>query len=113
MKRVEVIIQTYDIHAVAEALTVEGVRGMTVTTGEGFGVERGFRPDEKPKPEQFRFHPKYKVEMVVLNEDVERVIDSIIAALKFHEMGQGKIFVSSVDDAVRTRTGERGRAAIE
>jgi nitrogen regulatory protein P-II 1 len=114
MKRVECIIQAYNLDAVAEALAVEGVRGMTVTESKGFGAQQGFTRGEKVEPGQFRFHPKMKVEMVVLDEDVERVVGKMRDALKSAgQIGQGKIFISAVEDAVRTRTGERGRTAIE
>ena len=113
MKKVECIIQAYNLDGVAEALAVEGVRGMTVTESKGFGAQRGFTRGEDVKPGQFRFHPKMKVEMVVLEEDVERIVGKIREALKSGQIGQGKIFISPVEDAVRTRTGERGRAAIE
>jgi len=113
MKKVECIIQAYNLDAVAEALAVEGVRGMTVTESKGFGAQRGFTRGEPVAPGQFRFHPKMKVEMVVLDEDVERVVGKIREALKSGQIGQGKIFITAVDDAVRTRTGERGRTAIE
>ena len=113
MKKIECYIQPYNLDMVAEALAVEGVRGMTVTESKGFGAQFGFTRGEKVKPGEFRFHPKMKVEMVVLEEDVERIVDKLREALTSGQIGQGKIFITPVDDAVRTRTGERGRAAIE
>ena len=113
MKKIEVYIQPYSLDAVAEALAVEGVMGMTVTECKGFGVQRGFTRGEDVKPGQYVFHPKMKVEMVVLEKDVERIIGAISASLKSNQIGEGKIFVYPVDDAVRTRTGERGRDAIK
>jgi nitrogen regulatory protein PII len=112
MKKIECIIQPYNLDAVAEMLAVEGVRGMSVTEIKGFGVERGFTRGEQVKPGQYRFHPKMKVEMVVLEKDVEHIIGKIRGALKSGQIGEGKIFVTPVEDAVRTRTGERGRDAI-
>jgi nitrogen regulatory protein P-II 1 len=113
MKKIECYIQPYDLDTVADALAVEGVLGMSVTEAKGFGVQRGFRRGEEPKPEWYIFHPKMKVEMVVLEADVERIIQAIQTSLKRHQVGDGKIFVTPVDDAVRTRTGERGRDAIK
>lgn len=113
MKKIECYIQPYDFDTVADALSVEGVVGMSVTEVKGFGVQRGFRRGEEPKPGQYIFHPKMKVEMVVLEEDVERIIEAIKGSLKKNQIGEGKIFVTPVDDAVRTRTGERGQAAIQ
>jgi len=113
MKKIECIIQPYNLDVVAENLAVDGVVGMTVTEAKGFGVQKGFTRGETGAPGQYRFHPKMKVEMVVLDGDVEKVVASLRKALEKGRVGQGKIFVSSVDDAVRTRTGERGEAAIK
>ncbi|MBN2204027.1 MAG: P-II family nitrogen regulator [Thermoleophilia bacterium] len=113
MKKIEVYIQPYSLDAVAKALAVEGVLGMTVTECKGFGVQRGFTRGEEVKPGQYIFHPKMKVEMVVLESEVEHIIERLKASLKSGQIGEGKIFVSPVDDAVRTHTGERGRDAIK
>jgi nitrogen regulatory protein P-II 1 len=112
MKKIECYIQPYNLDAVAEALAVEGVVGMSVGEVKGFGVEKGFTRGEVVSPGQYRFHPKMKVEMVVLEKDVERVIKALTDSLKSNMIGEGKIFVLPIDDAVRTRTGERGRDAI-
>ncbi|HOT23670.1 MAG TPA: P-II family nitrogen regulator [Thermoleophilia bacterium] len=112
MKKIECIIQPYNLDEVAQVLAVEGVRGMTVIECKGFGVQRGFTRGEDVQPGMYRFHPKMKVEMVVVEDDVERVVEQVRKSLKMHEIGEGKIFISSVDDAIRTRTGERGRDAI-
>jgi nitrogen regulatory protein P-II 1 len=112
MKKIECYVQPYDLNTVAEALAVKGVVGMSVTEVKGFGVQRGFRLGEEATAGQYVFHPKMKVEMVVAEGDVERIIEAITGSLKFHHIGEGKIFVSPVDEAVRTRTGERGVAAI-
>ena len=112
MKKIECFIQPFDFDTVAQAMAVEGVVGMSVTEVKGFGVQRGFRLGEEPRPGEYIFHPKMKVEMVVGDADVERIIEAVKASLKRHMIGEGKIFVSSVDDAIRTRTGERGEAAI-
>jgi nitrogen regulatory protein P-II 1 len=113
MKKIEIYIQPYSLDAVAQALAVEGVKGMTVTECKGFGVQRGFTRGEDVKPGQYVFHPKMKVEMIVIEPEVEAVVDRIKASLKTGRIGEGKIFISPVDDAVRTRTGERGRDAIK
>ena len=113
MKKIEVYIQPYSLDAVAQALAVEGVVGMTVTECKGFGVQRGFTRGEEVKPGQYVFHPKMKVEMVVLEAEVEAVVERIRASLKSGQIGEGKIFISPVDDAIRTRTGERGRDAVK
>ena len=113
MKKIECYIQPYNLDTVAEALAVEGVVGMSVAEVKGFGVQKGFTRGEDVKSHEYRFHPKMKVEMVVLEKDVERIVSAIVASLKSNQIGEGKIFVTPVDDAVRTRTGERGRDAIK
>jgi len=112
VKKIECFIQPFDFDTVASAMAVEGVVGMSVTEVKGFGVQRGFRRGEEAKPGEYIFHPKMKVEMVVLEDDVERIIEAIKASLKSNMIGEGKIFVTSVEDAIRTRTGERGQDAI-
>jgi len=113
MKKIECIIQPYNLDVVAENLAVDGVVGMTVTEAKGFGVQKGFTRGEEGAPGQYRFHPKMKVEMVVADDDVEKVLASITKSLERGRIGQGKIFVLGIDEAVRTRTGERGEAAIK
>jgi len=112
MKKIECYIQPYNLDTVAEALAVEGVRGMSVGEVKGFGVQKGFTRGEDVKAHEYRFHPKMKVEMVVLEKDVERIVNAIVTSLKSNRIGEGKIFVTPVDDAVRTRTGEHGHGAI-
>ena len=113
MKKIECYIQPYNLDTVAEALAVEGVLGMSVAEVKGFGVQKGFTRGEDVKAHEYRFHPKMKVEMVVLQKDVERIVSAIVASLKSNQIGNGKIFVTPVDDAVRTRTGERGNDAMK
>ena len=112
MKKIECIIQPYNLDLVAEHLAVEGVVGMTVSEVKGFGVQKGFTRGETGAPGQYRFHPKMKVEMVVADGDVERIIERIKKSLEKGRIGQGKIFVLPIEDAIRTRTGERAEAAI-
>ena len=113
MKKIEVFVQPYNLSDLAEALAVDGVVGMSVTECKGFGVQRGFTRGEELAPGQFRFHPKMKVEMVVEADQVEKIINRIRESLKTSGVGQGKIFVQPIEDAIRTRTGERGKAAIK
>ncbi len=79
MKKIECYIQPYNLDMVAEALAVEGVVGMSVAEVKGFGVQRGFTRGEEVQPGQYRFHPKMKVEMVVPDSDVERIVEAIVA----------------------------------
>ncbi len=112
MKKIECYIQPYNLDAVAEALAVEGVVGMSVAEVKGFGVQKGFTRGEEVKPHEYRFHPKMKVEMVVESDRVEKIVERIRESLKTAGIGQGKILILPVEDAVRTRTGERGSAAL-
>jgi nitrogen regulatory protein P-II 1 len=114
MKKIECYIQPFEVDRVAGLLWgVEGVKGLNVTEVKGFGVQRGFKETEKPGEDEVKLLPKLRIEMVVAERDVEAIIDRLLGALRTGRLGDGKIFVSPVDDAVRTRTGERGRAAIE
>ncbi len=112
MKKIECYVQPFEFEAVAESLVAAGVLGMSVTEIKGFGVQRGFRRGESAGPGEFVFHPKTKIEMVVTDDRVDRVIEACKTAIKSKQMGEGKIFVTPVDDAVRARTGEQGEAAI-
>jgi nitrogen regulatory protein P-II 1 len=113
MKKIECYIQPYELDKVAEQLWgVSGVKGLSATEVKGFGVQRGFKPTESPKPGEVKLLPKLKVEMVVQEKDVEEIITKLRDILHTGRLGDGKIFVMPVEDAVRTRTGERGRAAI-
>ncbi len=112
MKRVEAIIKPFKLDDVKEALTAAGVTGMTVTEVKGFGRTGG-------KTEVFRgsayvvdFVPKVKVEVVVPDNLVLEVLEAIERAAKTGRIGDGKIFVSHVEEAVRVRTGERGEDAL-
>jgi len=112
MKMLVCYVQTYNLDVLAEALAVEGVRGMTVSEVKGFGTTQGFNRAADMLPGEYRFHPKMKVEMVIPDEDMERIVAAITRSLKGSKLGEGKIFVLPVEEAVRTRTGERGVAAI-
>ncbi len=112
MKKIEAIIRPEKFDGVKEALKGLGYPGMTTTSVEGHGRQRG-------KEEQFRgatfkveFLPKLKVEIVVLDEQVDRVLNAITRVARTGEIGDGKIFVLPVDNAVRVRTGDEGDNAI-
>ncbi len=112
MKKIECFVQPFDIDAIAESMVSAGVLGMSVTEIKGFGVQRGFGRGEEVKPGEYLFHPKTKIEVVVSDEDVDRVVEACKTAIKSKRIGEGKIFVTPVDDAIRARTGEQGEAAI-
>jgi nitrogen regulatory protein P-II 1 len=112
MKKIECYVQPFEFETIAESLVAAGILGMSVTEIKGFGVQRGFRRGEAAKAGEFVFHPKTKIEMVVMDDRVDRVIEACKTAIKSKQMGEGKIFVTPVDDAVRARTGEQGEAAL-
>ena len=115
MKKIECYIQPYELDKVAEQLlTVEGVRGMSVTEAKGFGVQHGFKATETPaEAKAVKLLPKLKIEMVVEEKDVDGIVEKVLAVLRTGRLGDGKVFITPVDDAIRTRTGERGSAAIQ
>jgi len=112
MKKIECYVQPFDVDAIAGSMVAAGVIGMSVTEIRGFGVQRGFGRGEEMKPGEYVFHPKTKIEVVVSDADVDRVIEACKTAIKSRRIGEGKIFVTPVEDAIRSRTGEQGEAAI-
>jgi nitrogen regulatory protein P-II 1 len=112
MKKVEAIIKPFKLDEVKDALTEVGVQGMTVTEVKGFGRTGGKKEVYRGSAYVVDFVPKVKVEVVVPDEMVHAVIEAIEKAAKTGRIGDGKIFASPVDEAVRIRTGERGKDAI-
>ena len=112
MKKIEAIIKPFKLDDVKEALTEIGVIGMTVTEVRGFGRQKGHTELYRGSEYTIDFLPKVKVEVVVADSLVAKVVETIIAAAKTGSIGDGKVFVLPVEEAVRIRTGERGEAAI-
>ena len=112
MKLITAIIKPFRLDDVRNALSEVGVNGMTVTEVKGFGRQRGHTELYRGAEYEVDFLPKSKVEVAVSDELVERVIEAITAAARTGKVGDGKIFVSSVEQAVRIRTGESGDAAL-
>ncbi len=112
MKKVEVIIKPFKLDDVKEALSAVGVQGMTVTEVKGFGRQKGHKEIYRGAEYLVDFLPKIKMEMVVATEMVDQVIEKVIAAARTGTIGDGKIFVTSVDTVVRIRTGERDADAV-
>jgi nitrogen regulatory protein P-II 1 len=112
MKKIECYVQPFDFDGIAASLVAAGVVGMSVIEAKGFGVQRGMQRGVEPKPGEFLFHPKTKIEIVVPDDEVDRVIEAIKTSIKAKQIGEGKIFVTQVEEAVRARTGEQGEAAI-
>ena len=112
MKKVEVIIRPFKLDDVKDALTALGVQGMTVTEVKGFGRQKGHKEIYRGAEYLVDLVPKIKIEMVVTDDLVDQVIDRTIAAARTGNIGDGKIFVSSEERAIRIRTGETDLDAL-
>ncbi len=112
MKQVTAIIKPFKLDEVREALAEVGVNGLTVTEVKGFGRQKGHTELYRGAEYVVDFLPKIRVEMVVVDGAVDSVIEAIVKAARTGKIGDGKIFVSSVEQAVRIRTGESGDAAL-
>lgn len=112
MKRVEAYIKPFKLDDVKDALSVVGISGMTVTEVKGFGRTGGKREVYRGSAYVVDFVPKVKLEVVVPDEIVAATVEAIEVAAKTGKIGDGKIFVSPVEEAVRIRTGERGNDAL-
>jgi len=108
MKKIEAIIKPFKLDDVKEALSQVGVEGLTVTEVKGFGRQKGHTELYRGAEYVVDFLPKIKLEIVVRDEIVERVIDAISQAANTGKIGDGKIFVLPLEEAIRIRTGERG-----
>ena len=112
MKKVEAIIKPFKLDEVKYALSEVGIQGMTVTEVKGFGRTGGKKEVYRGSAYVVDFVPKVKVEIVVADDQTQQVLDAIEKSAKTGRIGDGKIFVSSIDKAVRIRTGETGEDAI-
>lgn len=112
MKKLEAIIKPFKLDEVRDALTALGIQGMTVTEVKGFGRQRGHTELYRGAEYTVDFLPKVKIEVVLPDALVEEAVKAIEKTARTGHIGDGKIFVSHVDNAVRIRTGERGEGAI-
>jgi nitrogen regulatory protein P-II 1 len=112
MKKVEAIIKPFKLDEVKDALVEIGIGGMTVTEVRGFGQQKGHTEIYRGTEYVIDFLPKVKIEVVVRDEDVEKVIETIMKTAQTGRVGDGKIFVIPVEEVIRIRTGERGEQAI-
>ncbi len=112
MKQVTAIIKPFKLDEVREALAEVGVNGLTVTEVKGFGRQKGHTELYRGAEYVVDFLPKIRVEMVVSDDAVDRVIESIVRAARTGKIGDGKIFVTPVEQAIRIRTSESGDAAL-
>ncbi|MEO2153153.1 MAG: P-II family nitrogen regulator [Aquificae bacterium] len=112
MKKIEAIIKPFKLEEVKDALIKIGIGGMTVSEVRGFGQQKGETEIYRGTEYVVDFLPKIKIEVVVKDEDAEKVIETIANAARTGRVGDGKIFVIPVEDVVRIRTGERGEKAV-
>ena len=112
MKKIEAIIKPFKLDDVKDALVEIGIGGMTVTEVRGFGQQKGHTEIYRGTEYVIDFLPKVKIEVVVKDEDVEKVIETIMKTAQTGRVGDGKIFVIPVEEVIRIRTGERGEQAI-
>jgi nitrogen regulatory protein PII len=112
MKKIEAIIKPYKLDEVKAALTDLGVHGMTVTEVKGFGRQKGHNEIYRGAEYVVEFVPKSMIELVVADDLAPRVMETIVRAAKTGSIGDGKIFVTTINDAVRIRTGETGNNAL-
>ncbi len=112
LKKIEAIIKPFKLEEVKEALTELGIQGLTVTEVKGFGRQKGHTEIYRGSEYTVDFLPKVKVEVVVTEDLLEKAITAVVGAAKTGKIGDGKIFISSIDEVVRIRTEERGDKAV-
>jgi nitrogen regulatory protein P-II 1 len=112
MKKIEAIIRHFKLEDVKNAVTERGIQGMTITEVRGFGRQKGHTEMYRGAEYTVDFVPKIKIEIVLADKDVKSVVDTIIRAAQTGQVGDGKVFVSDLADAVRIRTGEVGEEAL-
>ena len=112
MKKVEAIIKPFKLEEVKDALADIGIEGMTVTEVKGFGRQKGHTEIYRGSEYTVDFLPKIKIEIVMADGQVEPAVAAIVKAAKTGKIGDGKVFVSSVEEAVRIRTEEQGENAV-
>ena len=112
MKKVEAIIKPFKLEEVKEALAEIGVQGMTVTEVKGFGRQKGHTEIYRGSEYTVDFLPKVKIEVVVDEEEASSVAEAIVKSANTGKIGDGKVFISSIEEAIRIRTGETGAEAV-
>ena len=112
MKKIEAIIKPFKLDEVKEALHEVGIQGITVIEAKGFGRQKGHTELYRGAEYVVDFLPKVKIEVVIEDGMLDAVLDAVQAAAKTGRIGDGKIFISSIDEAIRIRTGEKGAEAV-
>ena len=112
MKKIEAIIKPFRLEEVKEALSGLGIEGMTVTEVKGFGRQKGHTEIYRGSEYTVDFLPKIKIEVVLPDEHVKEAVDAIVKGAKTGKIGDGKVFITTIENAVRIRTGETGDQAV-
>ncbi len=112
MKKIEAIIRPFKLDDVKEALVEEGIRGLTISEVRGYGRQKGHTETYRGSEYRIEFVPKIKIEVVVDDNIADKVIDAILRTAKTGQVGDGKIFIIDVKDAIRIRTEEAGNQAL-
>ena len=112
MKLITAIIKPFKLDEVREALSAIGVQGITVTEVKGFGRQKGHTETYRGSEYQVEFLPKVKIEVVLPDDLADKAVDAVVKTAATGKFGDGKVFVSSLSEVVRIRTGERGEAAL-
>lgn len=112
MKKIEAIIKPFKLEEVKDALGDVGIEGMTVTEVKGFGRQKGHTEIYRGSEYTVDFLPKIKLELVVADAEVEAAVGAIVKSAKTGKIGDGKVFVSAVEEAIRIRTEEKGELAV-
>ena len=112
MKKIEAVIKPFKMEDVKDALSEIGIEGMTVSEVKGFGRQKGHTEIYRGSEYTVDFLPKVKFEIVVADDHVQRAVDAIVQSARTGKIGDGKVFIVPVEDAIRIRTEERGESAI-
>jgi nitrogen regulatory protein PII len=112
MKKIEAIIKPFKLEEVKDALGEIGIEGMTVTEVKGFGRQKGHTEIYRGSEYTVDFLPKIKIELVIPDDKLDEAVEAIVKTAKTGKIGDGKVFVSTIDEAVRIRTEEKGVAAV-
>ena len=112
MKKIEAIIKPFKLEEVKDALSEVGIEGMTVTEVKGFGRQKGHTEIYRGSEYTVDFLPKVKIEIVVADDMKDKTVEAIVKSAKTGKIGDGKVFVVPIEEAVRIRTEERGEAAV-
>ena len=112
MKKITAIIRPFKLDEVKEALVEEGIRGLTITEVRGYGRQKGHTETYRGSEYQIEFIPKIKIEVVVEESKADNVVEAILKSAKTGQVGDGKIFISDVQEVIRIRTEESGKGAL-